>query len=148
MNAEKSSLFSPVVFAHEIGHVLGLADLYNSSNSDKLMYGYNTGSATGPTEADLNGYNVISGRHATHDFKYTDTYSQCQECDGIKTESHHYSWSQYSSTKHKGVCTDSGCEKTVYELHYHHWGAGRCKRCAYRGTVPGVQGFIDYPITQ
>ncbi|MGP4041885.1 hypothetical protein ACTWP4_18585 [Gracilibacillus sp. D59] len=31
------------IAAHEIGHVFGLADLYYSANSNKLMYGYDNG---------------------------------------------------------------------------------------------------------
>jgi Matrixin len=38
MNSAKTSSNWNSIVEHEIGHVFGLADLYNSSNSDKLMY--------------------------------------------------------------------------------------------------------------
>jgi hypothetical protein len=43
LNSGKTANSWTTVSAHEIGHVFGLADLYNSSNSDKLMYGYDNG---------------------------------------------------------------------------------------------------------
>jgi len=46
------------VAAHEIGHVFGLADLYDSTNKDKLMYGY-AGTTRNVTTADNTGFNKI-----------------------------------------------------------------------------------------
>ncbi len=46
--------------AHELGHTLGLLDLYNSRNKGKLMYGYTSCEAVKPTAADIKG-----GKYAT-----------------------------------------------------------------------------------
>lgn len=43
------------IAAHEIGHTIGLADLYNYTNADKLLYGYMTLTASSPTSADKTG---------------------------------------------------------------------------------------------
>ncbi|WP_424474852.1 hypothetical protein [Oceanobacillus kimchii] len=57
-NSGKSANSWTTVGAHEIGHVFGLSDLYNSSNNKKLMYGYDNGSRT--TQAsDKRGFNYI-----------------------------------------------------------------------------------------
>ncbi|OUS69615.1 hypothetical protein B1748_31110 [Paenibacillus sp. MY03] len=45
---------------HELGHVFGLRDLYDSSNSAKLMYGY-AGSYSGLKTTDLTGLKKIWG---------------------------------------------------------------------------------------
>lgn len=57
---------TPRVLAHELGHVIGLNDLYKKGNSGLLMYGYTSGTATAPTESDLWGAKVILGIHTTH----------------------------------------------------------------------------------
>lgn len=41
--------------AHEFGHTIGLADLYNSSNNNKLMYGYSSRTIGFPTGSDIAG---------------------------------------------------------------------------------------------
>ncbi|QNK57709.1 hypothetical protein [Paenibacillus sp. PAMC21692] len=41
--------------AHELGHAIGLNDLYGSPNSGKLMYGYSTRTTTVPTSSDITG---------------------------------------------------------------------------------------------
>lgn len=45
---------------HELGHVFGLKDLYETSNSSLLMYGY-AGSYSGLKTKDLNGLKLIWG---------------------------------------------------------------------------------------
>ena len=67
--------------AHEFGHVFGLNDLYNSSNSNKLMFGYSSRTASGPTATDVKGFNVITGIHTTHSFN---TSGVCTGCGGLK----------------------------------------------------------------
>lgn len=43
---------------HEIGHVFGLADLYESYNNNRLMYGY-YGGYSGLTTSEKEGLDVI-----------------------------------------------------------------------------------------
>jgi len=87
-----------VTCAHELGHVLGLNDLYESRNYNKLMCGYeNLRTATAPTSADINGMNVITGYHTSHTWGYkyytTNTYGQhvhakyCTVCNGFHAAS-------------------------------------------------------------
>lgn len=52
--------------AHEFGHVIGLADLYDSRNKNKLMYGDFGTSGGVPSTADKNGAKVITGVHTSH----------------------------------------------------------------------------------
>lgn len=95
MNTAKT--VTDVVIAHELGHVLGLNDLYSPTNADKLMYGYSTGTATGPTASDIKGMQVITGSHTTHTWGYkyytTNTYGQhvhakyCTVCNGFHAAS-------------------------------------------------------------
>ncbi|MGG0720150.1 hypothetical protein ABE096_21595 [Robertmurraya massiliosenegalensis] len=40
---------------HEFGHSIGIADLYNSSNKNKIMYGYEDRTVTVPQTADKTG---------------------------------------------------------------------------------------------
>ncbi len=57
-----------VIVAHELGHVIGLNDLYSNHNQNKLMYYSDASTATAPTELDLWGAKVILGIHNTHSF--------------------------------------------------------------------------------
>lgn len=41
--------------AHEMGHTIGVADLYLDGNNDKLMYGYSNRTVTHPTTKDKDG---------------------------------------------------------------------------------------------
>lgn len=94
INRDKTA--NAVTLAHEFGHAIGLSDLYASKNSDKLMYGYATGTATRPTTADKWGAKVITGVHSSHTwgYKYLKTTSTgnvhvkyCTVCSGISTVS-------------------------------------------------------------
>lgn len=51
------------VFLHETGHTMGLGDLYNSSDSSAVMYGYSSKNTTKRSLAkdDKNGINAIYG---------------------------------------------------------------------------------------
>ncbi|MBX0314862.1 M43 family zinc metalloprotease [Planococcus glaciei] len=40
---------------HELGHTIGLGDLYNSSNKNKMMYGYSDRTVYAPTTTDKTG---------------------------------------------------------------------------------------------
>lgn len=44
-----------ITLAHELGHAIGLNDLTTSPNNNKLMYGFSTTTATGPTTEDIKG---------------------------------------------------------------------------------------------
>ena len=137
------SELTPVILAHEIGHIIGLNDLYDPNNTDKLMAGSGM-TATGPTTAELWGVSILQNRHGNtgyeHDWKYTNAKKTCSYCGGVKTEQHHYIWSQYNATYHKGTCTD--CGAIVYERHYHyHNNILGCLRCGYNGPVP--QTILD-----
>lgn len=104
------------VLAHEFGHVIGLNDLYESRNSGKLMYGYATGSATGPTSSDRWGAKVITGVHVQHTwgYKYWETNSMgnahikyCTSCSGLTGDVRQCT---YGSDNH---CTVCGANKFV-----------------------------------
>lgn len=92
----RAKTVNAVTLAHEFGHAIGLNDLYASKNSDKLMYGAATGTATRPTTADKWGAKVITGVHSSHTwgYKYLKTTSTgnvhvkyCTVCSGISTVS-------------------------------------------------------------
>ena len=44
-----------ITAAHEVGHTFGLLDLYESYNTDKLMFGTNKGTAIKPSASDIKG---------------------------------------------------------------------------------------------
>lgn len=82
--------------AHEFGHVIGLNDLYADKNTNKLMYAFASGTATGPTSSDRWGAKVITGVHTSHTwkYKYNGTNSAgnfhmkyCVSCNGIASVS-------------------------------------------------------------
>lgn len=90
---------SAVTIAHEFGHVIGLNDLYDPRNYDKLMCGSEDmrceAGVTQPTDADIWGAKVILGLHKVshHSFDgygYHSTYAGvnkhalcCSLCGGI-----------------------------------------------------------------
>lgn len=51
----RSSTANNATATHEFGHSIGLVDLTNSSNSNKLMFGKESRTATTPQTADKNG---------------------------------------------------------------------------------------------
>ncbi len=144
INNYYSSYINPVSLAHEIGHVIGLNDLYDDGNDNKIMYGYYGTSATAPATEEIWGVSILQNRHGNtgyeHDWKYTNAKKTCSYCGGVKTEQHHYVWTQYNATYHKGTCTD--CGAIVYERHYHYYNnILGCLRCGYNGPVP--QAILD-----
>jgi len=76
----RSAAKNEITMAHEFGHAAGLNDLYLGSNSNKLMYGYSSRSASYPSSSDNKGANVITGAHSNHDFNGYD----CNVCDGVE----------------------------------------------------------------
>lgn len=59
MNGRTASR-NKVTAAHEMGHTLGLLDLYEARNKGKLMYGFTDRETTKPTATDIKG-----GKYAT-----------------------------------------------------------------------------------
>lgn len=93
MNRSKPQ--SATVLAHEFGHAIGLLDLYGSKSSNKLMYGYASGTVTGLTTSDIWGARVITGVHTSHTwgYKYHSTnymgnvhVRYCTNCNGLSLD--------------------------------------------------------------
>ena len=106
---------NPVTMAHEVGHMIGLHDVY--VRNDILMYGYSGGTATGPTIYDINGAKVVTGLHGNNDHTFTtqqDNYSYhkkiCSICDGYQRENHNPIEVGYyiGSTGHQINCSECG----------------------------------------
>ena len=91
MNMAKADSLSSKVLAHEFGHAIGLKDLSNAQNINKLMYGYSNGTATAPALADIWGAKVITGVHTTHTWGYrliagalgNSHQKYCTACNGL-----------------------------------------------------------------
>lgn len=97
----KTATNKKYTITHELGHVIGLADLSTSFNdntySDCLM-GYSNYTLTAPQPQDIKGAAVISGAHTNHSFdsnfskiNTSQHRNVCSLCDGYKTENHSYS---------------------------------------------------------
>ena len=74
---------SKVTMAHEFGDVIGLKDLYSTSNIDKLMYCNEIRTSSSPQKADKNGAKVITGVHSSH------TWSSYKYYDSVKGANRH-----------------------------------------------------------
>ena len=92
--------------AHEFGHAIGLNDLYEDQNINKLMYGYSNSAVTSPTQMDQWGAKVIIGSHTSHAWRYKYWKSNsignmhikyCVKCNGLSliTEQCTYGTSNY-----------------------------------------------------
>lgn len=108
--------FTAKTAAHELGHVIGLIDLYDTANINKLMYFSTASTATAPTESDKKGARVILGIHGNSkptnphvwDYKHYGTDSSgnhlhvkyCTVCDG-----YHALSSAYPNTPDTALCT-------------------------------------------
>ena len=109
---------SAVVLAHELGHAIGLNDLYESKNSDKLMYGYTSGTATSPTASDKWGAKVITGVHTTHTWAYK-----------------YHSTTGTGQNRHVGYCTScNGLSATISDCVYNSRNI-----CIYCNVPRGIQ---------
>jgi hypothetical protein len=59
------------ICAHELGHAIGIGDLYTPNNIDKLMYGDIVGrTGHAPTASDIIGAAIVSGFHTDKDHKW------------------------------------------------------------------------------
>ena len=106
--------------AHEFGHAIGLYDLYEAKNKDKIMYGYRVGrTATRPTTLDKWGAKVITGAHSSHTWKYKyhsfNSFGNihvryCSSCQGLYNSSPNPAPCTYNSSN---VCTLCGIPKGV-----------------------------------
>ena len=113
------------VVAHEIGHQFGLNDLYDSNNSDKLMYGWQNENE--PSTQDLKGFDVIIGLHNYHtEFSETaveinDWYHgyPCTYCDGLDLEDHIFSDAVPYVYIHVYYCIK--CNNHYFEEHWFPW---------------------------
>lgn len=94
LNRYYDSEINSVVIAHEFGHAIGLKDLYSDRNKNKLMYGYRSLTANGPTLSDTRGARVITGQHQSHQswewvFHKSNTTGnehrmECPTCNGYR----------------------------------------------------------------
>ena len=91
MNRAKN--VTSTTLAHEFGHAIGLNDLYDDQNVNKLMYGVSSRTVSSPTTSDKWGAKVITGVHTTHTwaYKYHSTtgtgqnrhVGYCTSCNGL-----------------------------------------------------------------
>ena len=98
---------------HELGHAVGLTDLYTLNNSNKIMYYTNNGrTATDPHTQDKWGVKVITGYHTSHTWSYVFYLTnggvnqhrrRCTSCKGIK-----YNSVENCTYNASGVCTKCG----------------------------------------
>ena len=111
--------------AHELGHVIGLCDLYSASCNNKIMYYTRNGrTVTSPTFRDKAGAKVITGQHNSHSWLYRiKTYNQngnvheryCDVCKGIK-----YNSAAHCSYNSSGICTICGFPGSVSPDSFNH----------------------------
>ena len=140
--------FTAETAAHELGHIIGLLDLYDSYNLDKLMYYSATSTATAPTDSDKNGARVILGIHGNSnpnnahvwDYKYYGTDNSgnhihvkyCTVCDG-----YHALSSAYPNTPETAQCTFNdvytGINYHAGAFHYYQY-SRTCTVCGYNYT--------------
>lgn len=116
----RAKVQSAKVFAHEFGHVIGLVDLYDDSNDNKLMYMAPVqSSATGPTTQDIWGARVITGQHDSHSWNYA------------------YYMTNSTGNTHIGTCTACGGKAAYFEQCTYN-SNNVCTKC---GIPYGVQPY-------
>lgn len=152
---------SSITIAHEFGHVIGLNDLYESINENKLMCGYrNVRTAIRPMTTDLWGAMVITGQHTNHKWGYkfysttgngTNHIIYCTECYGYLASYNGidpvisnctYSYKYYSTTgqgmnSHVKYCTGCNHYSTVSACTYNSKNV-----CTYCGIPKGASPYI------
>ena len=107
---------------HEFGHVIGLADLYESQNEDKVMYGYSfSNHEYNPTSEEIMAGKLILGFHTTHnwsDYKYYDTYlgnnrhsRHCTDCTGMAVNSNNEPILELCQYNQADICVRCGIRK-------------------------------------
>ncbi len=126
--------FTSITIAHEFGHVIGLNDLYDGSNINKLMYSTEAGTATAPTTADIWGAKIITGQHSVHTWT-NDPYTvhTCTDCGGYGTHSPKAPYRQAGPSYHSYICSD--CRQLAYQAHVWNPLTGKCTQCNYSGGV-------------
>lgn len=118
INTVRVSSINDIIMAHEFGHAIGLIDLRETRNRQKLMYGnYDNWTSTGLTDSDKWGARVITGSHSTHSFGYS----------FYQTDANSANW-------HKYYCTACGGIKSTGKCTY-----GTNNRCKMCGIPKGQQ---------
>ena len=120
--------------AHELGHVIGLADLYEASNINKLMYNAGDRTTSVPTTSDIWGAKIITGQHSTHTWT-SDPYTNhtCTDCGGYGTHNPHGPYRKAGPLYHSYICTS--CSQLAYQAHIWDPLTGKCAQCGYTGEV-------------
>ena len=126
----KPNICTTTTVAHEFGHAIGIVDLYDSINIDKLMYGFgDIGTATAPTSSDIWGARVITGQHVNHTWGYK-----------------YYGISAYGNLHQKYCTTCQGLSEVVESCTYTTGGSNPlCTKC---GIPKGVQPYSNNNQTQ
>ncbi len=116
-NSNPGVEITDITVAHELGHVIGLNDLYIDTNRNKLMYFRSDSTATAPTALDLWGARVILGLHTSH------TFSQYRIWGVSGATTYHV---QYCSSCNGNKATHQAC---IYGTN------GRCTVCGFLPMV-------------
>ena len=99
---------------HEFGHIIGLTDIYSTTNKNKIMYYKKSErTATAPASIEKKGAEVITGQHTSHTWEYVfyrtnssgvaQHKRRCTYCKGIK-----YNSIENCTFNAYGVCTKCG----------------------------------------
>ena len=115
--------------AHEFGHVIGLRDLKNPANINKIMYFSNSCTATVPNTWDIRGARLILGRHYSHTWEYV-YYGQ--NAAGNKRRCRRCSYCQGRK--------DNSIELCSYNA------AGVCVLCGEPQNNSGTTGLPHFPV--
>ncbi len=100
------------VIAHELGYVIGLNDLYDASNANKLMFNNaDDCTANAPTESDKWGAKVITGIHEYHNWGEYGVIKEnyyharyCTQCNGASASVQACSFATVGSISRCTIC--------------------------------------------